>query len=123
MLFVGYETTVSVLTWLCLELSRHPQVLAISCKEQKPLNLIRFGAGARICVGIAFAKLEMKIIASYFIAKLPMESFTILKSRTFSYSNPTKPLDAILALKIFFVAGEITVTDNKYNAARESLTY
>jgi cytochrome P450 len=32
--------------------------------KQKPFSLIGFGGGPRICLGIAFAKLEMKIIAA-----------------------------------------------------------
>lgn len=158
LLFAGHETTTSMVTWMCLELGRHPEVLQRARKEQlnlgaqgsmnlellgkmqyldqiiseterlhppvgggfrgvikpfefngfhvpagwmvsysipgthqlesiytepkrfdpdrfspgrqehkqKPFSLIGFGGGPRICVGIAFAKLEMKII----IAKL-----------------------------------------------------
>lgn len=32
--------------------------------KQKPFSLIGFGGGFRVCLGIAFAKLEMKIIAA-----------------------------------------------------------
>ncbi|WP_055074597.1 cytochrome P450 [Pseudanabaena sp. 'Roaring Creek'] len=156
MLFAGHETTTSMLTWFCLELGRHPEVLELARQEQrelahlgqlnldqlgkmpyldqifqeierlrppvaggfrgvikpfefqgyhvpkgwlaiysimvthkqaniypnpdqfdpdrfspdrqehkqKPFSLIGFGGGARICVGLAFAKLEMKIIAA-----------------------------------------------------------
>jgi cytochrome P450 len=32
-----------------------------------PFSLIGFGGGARICVGYAFAQLEMKIIASHLL--------------------------------------------------------
>lgn len=158
LLFAGHETTTSMLTWICLELGRHPEILQRAREEQlhlgakgfmnleilgkmqyldqiiseterlhppvgggfrgvvkpfefngfhvpagwmvsysipgthqlesiypqpkrfnpdrfspgrqehkqKPFSLIGFGGGPRICVGIAFAKLEMKII----IAKL-----------------------------------------------------
>ncbi|PZU99733.1 MAG: cytochrome P450 [Pseudanabaena sp.] len=165
MLFAGHETTTSMLTWLCLELGRHPQVLAIARQEQmelaktgslnldqlgqmpyldqvlqeverlrppvgggfrgvvkpfdfngyhvpkgwqvlysivithkqkdiytdpekfdpdrfspdrqehrqKPFSLIGFGGGARICIGIAFAKLEMKIIAAHLLRNYQWE--------------------------------------------------
>ncbi|OIP75254.1 MAG: cytochrome P450 [Oscillatoriales cyanobacterium CG2_30_44_21] len=165
MLFAGHETTTSMLTWLCLELGRHPQVLAIARQEQmelattgslnleqlgqmpyldqilqeverlrpsigggfravvkpfdfkgyhvpkgwqvlysirvthkqediysnpekfdpdrfsperqehkqKPFSLIGFGGGSRICIGIAFAKLEMKIIASHLLRNYQWE--------------------------------------------------
>lgn len=155
LLFAGHETTTSMLTWLCLELARHPELLERSRREQSDLNtevltveslskmtyldrviaevermhppvgggfrgvvkpfefkgyrvpagwmaqysiahthrlpdlhpnpetfdpdrfspersplrqhpfsLVGFGGGPRICVGIAFAKLEMKIVAA-----------------------------------------------------------
>ncbi|HEY9632022.1 MAG TPA: cytochrome P450 [Coleofasciculaceae cyanobacterium] len=156
LLFAGHETTTSMLTWLCLELGRHPEVLQKAREEQlnfdseapmsleqigkmtyldqiiseierlhppvgggfrgvikpfefngfqvpagwmvtysipwthqlpsiyrepkqfdpdrfsperqehkqKPFSLIGFGGGPRICLGIAFAKLEMKIVAA-----------------------------------------------------------
>lgn len=35
--------------------------------KKKPFSLIGFGGGARICIGIAFAKLEMKIIAAHLL--------------------------------------------------------
>ena len=159
MLFAGHETTTSMLTWFCLELGRHPEILERARQEQfvlaqtgklsleqlgqmpyleqilqelercrppigggfrgvvkpfefngyhvpkgwlvlysirvthkqsdiypdpdqfdpdrfspdrqehkrKPFSLIGFGGGARICIGIAFAKLEMKIIAAHLL--------------------------------------------------------
>ncbi len=159
MLFAGHETTTSMLTWFCLELGLHPEVLERARQEQfalaktgtlnleqlgqmpyldqilqelerlrppvgggfrgvvkpfefngyhvpkgwlvlysiiithkqadiypnpkqfdpdrfspdrqehkqKPFSLIGFGGGARICIGIAFAKLEMKIIAAHLL--------------------------------------------------------
>ncbi|MBD1919933.1 cytochrome P450 [Microcoleus sp. FACHB-831] len=159
LLFAGHETTTSMLTWFCLELGRHPEVLQrareeqlhlassgalsleqigqmpyldqIFCEierchqpvnggfrgvvkpfefngfyvpagwqllysilgthqleeiypqpeqfdpdrfgpqrqEQKPkhFSLIAFGGGPRICLGIAFAKLEMKIVAAHLL--------------------------------------------------------
>jgi cytochrome P450 len=165
MLFAGHETTTSMLTWFCLELGRHPQVLERARQEQrllaqtgklsleqigqmpyldqifqeierlrppvgggfrgvvkpfefngyhvpkgwlalysimithkqkdvysnpdtfdpdrfssnrqehkqKPFSLIGFGGGARICIGIAFAKLEMKIIAAHLLRNYEWE--------------------------------------------------
>ncbi|WP_088239928.1 cytochrome P450 [Calothrix rhizosoleniae] len=156
LLFAGHETTTSMLTWLCVELARHPEVLQQAREEQQKLahtdtsnleklgqmpyleqvlleierlhppvgggfrgvikdfefngfhvpagwqllysilkthglpeiysepkrfdperfnpqrqehrkhsfSLIGFGGGSRICVGMAFAKMEMKIVAS-----------------------------------------------------------
>lgn len=156
LLFAGHETTTSMLTWLCVELARHPEVLKRAREEQLqlaskgdlnleqlgqmpyleqvlleveryhqpvgggfrgvikdfefngfhvpagwrllysilmthkleeiypqpesfdpdrfspqrqehkqyPFSLIGFGGGSRICIGIAFAKMEMKIIAA-----------------------------------------------------------
>lgn len=172
LLFAGHETTTSMLTWMCLELGRHPEILQRAREEQlhlgakgsmnleilgkmqyldqiiseterlhppvgggfrgvvkpfefngfhvpvgwmvsysipgthqlesiypepkrfdpdrfssgrqehkqKPFSLIGFGGGPRICVGIAFAKLEMKIIIakllqSYKWEFLPQQSF------------------------------------------------
>ncbi len=156
LLFAGHETTTSMLTWLCVELARHPEVLQQAREEQQklahtdasnleqlgqmpyleqvlleierlhppisggfrgvikdfefngfhvpagwqllysilkthglpeiypepkrfdperfnpqrqenrkhPFSLIGFGGGSRICVGMAFAKMEMKIVAA-----------------------------------------------------------
>ncbi len=157
MLFAGHETTTALLTWLCLELGRHPAVLARARTEQqalgselsldqlsrmpyldqvlleverlhppvgggfrgvvkpftlngynvpagwqvlysilvshrlpeiypdpdrfdpdrfapeqgspKPFSLIGFGGGPRVCIGIAFAKLEMKIVAALLLRR------------------------------------------------------
>ncbi|MEP0799769.1 cytochrome P450 [Funiculus sociatus] len=35
--------------------------------KQRPFSLMGFGAGPRICVGIAFAKMEMKIVAAHLL--------------------------------------------------------
>lgn len=151
LLFAGHETTTSMLTWFCLELARHPEVLQKARDEQpqgvvsleqmskmpyldqifneierlhppvgggfrgviksfefkgyhvpagwlaqysillthrlpelysdpdrfdpdrfqsgkqKPFSLIGFGGGSRICIGLAFAKLEMKLVAAHLL--------------------------------------------------------
>lgn len=159
LLFAGHETTTSMLTWLCVELARHPEVLEKARVEQLqlaskgeldleqlgkmpyleqvlweverlhqpvgggfrgvikdfefkgyhvpagwqllysimithslkeiyleperfdpdrfspqrqehkkyPFSLVGFGGGPRICIGIAFAKMEMKIIAAHLL--------------------------------------------------------
>lgn len=173
LLFAGHETTTAMLTWLCLELARHPEVMqrareeqlqlasqgALSLEQlgkmpyldqvlweverldspagsgfrgvikefefngfripagwqlyysifmhhqlkelfpdperfdperfspqrqehrQHPFSLIAFGGGPRICIGIAFAKMEMKIIAALLLRSydweiLPNQSLT-----------------------------------------------
>ena len=35
--------------------------------KPKPFSLVGFGGGSRICIGLAFAKLEMKLIAAYLL--------------------------------------------------------
>src|SRR4028119_333861 len=165
LLFAGHETTTAMLTWLCLELGRHPEMLQRAREEQlslasgeamsleklgkmqyldqilseverlhpavgggfrgvikpfefngfqvpagwtvsysipgthelpsiypepkrfdpdrfsperqenkqKPFSLIGFGGGPRICLGIAFAKLEMKIVAAQLLRSYQWE--------------------------------------------------
>ncbi len=163
LLFAGHETTTSMLTWFCLELARHPEVLEQARKEQvqisgavdleqlgqmpyldqilgeierlhppvgggfrgvikpfefngfhvpagwqvlysilgthkletiysepkrfdpdrlspqrqehkqRPFSLIGFGGGPRVCIGIAFAKLEMKLVAAYLLRSYQWE--------------------------------------------------
>ncbi|BAZ30363.1 cytochrome P450 [Cylindrospermum sp. NIES-4074] len=165
LLFAGHETTTSMLTWLCLELARHPEVMQRAREEQMqlasqgtlsleqlgqmpyleqvlweierlhppvgggfrgvikefefngfripagwqlyysilmthqlkeiypdperfdperfspqrqehkqyPMSLIGFGGGPRICVGIAFAKMEMKIVAAQLLRRYDWE--------------------------------------------------
>jgi cytochrome P450 len=41
--------------------------------KQKPFSLIGFGGGPRICLGIAFAKLEMKIVMAYLLRSYEWE--------------------------------------------------
>ena len=41
--------------------------------KQKPFSLIGFGGGPRICLGIAFAKLEMKVIAAQLLRRYQWE--------------------------------------------------
>lgn len=159
LLFAGHETTTSMLTWLCVELARHPEVMQRAREEQLqlaskgdlsleqlgqmpyleqvlweverlhppvgggfrgiikdfefngfhvpagwqllysigmthrlekiypepkrfdpdrfspqrqehkqyPFSLIGFGGGPRVCIGIAFAKMEMKIVAAHLL--------------------------------------------------------
>lgn len=158
LLFAGHETTTAMLTWLCVELARHPEVLRRAREEQLqfasdsltleqlgkmpyleqilweverlhppvgggfrgvvkefefngfhvpagwqllysifvthrleeiypeperfdpdrfspqrqenkkyPFSLIGFGGGPRVCIGIAFAKMEMKIVAAHLL--------------------------------------------------------
>lgn len=159
LLFAGHETTTAMLTWVCLELARHPEVLERARAEQrelatqgqlsleqlgkmpyleqvlneierfhppiaggfrgvvkpfeirgyqipvgwmaqysilmthrdpqvykdpdrfdpdrfgpdrqeskqKPYSLVGFGGGSRICIGLAFAKLEMKIVLAHLL--------------------------------------------------------
>jgi cytochrome P450 len=35
--------------------------------KQKPFSLIGFGGGSRVCIGLAFAKLEMKLVAAHLL--------------------------------------------------------
>ncbi len=46
-----------------------PERFSLERQEHKqfPFSLIGFGGGPRVCVGIAFAKLEMKIVAAYLL--------------------------------------------------------
>jgi retinoid hydroxylase len=160
LLFAGHETTTSMLTWICLELARHPDVLAKARQEQQtsgatglgdrtpyldqilseierlhppvgggfrgvikpfefngyqvpqgwllqysilfthrlpeiypnpdefdpdrfssdrptkpiPYSLIGFGGGSRICIGLAFAKLEMKIVMAHLLREYQWEA-------------------------------------------------
>jgi cytochrome P450 len=37
LLFAGHETTTAMLTWICLELARHPEVLQRAREEQRQL--------------------------------------------------------------------------------------
>ncbi len=178
LLFAGHETTTSMLTWLCVELARHPEVLQRAREEQQkfahtdtlnleqlgqmtyleqvlseverlhppvgggfrgvvkdfdfkgfhvpagwqllysilkthrlpeiypepecfhperfnkspenkqvPFSLIGFGGGSRICVGIAFAKMEMKIVAAQLLRGyqweiLPNQSLDVVRIPT-----------------------------------------
>lgn len=159
LLFAGHETTTSMLTWVALELARHPEVLELARSEQKeldrtitldqltkmpyldqilneverlhppvaggfrgvvksfefagyqipegwmaqysilqthrlaelypnpeefdvdrwkdakqkPYSLIGFGGGSRICIGLAFAKLEMKLVMAHLLRNYAWE--------------------------------------------------
>ncbi len=183
LLFAGHETTTSMLTWLCIELARHPEVKQRAISEQlqlakqgklnleqlgqmpyleqvlseverlyppvgggfrgvvkdfefkgyhipagwqvlysilqthriqeiypeperfdperfnpqrkenkRPFSLIGFGGGSRVCIGIAFAKMEMKIIAAHLLRNydweiLPNQSLEVVRVPT------TRPKD------------------------------
>ncbi|OKH55048.1 cytochrome P450 [Calothrix sp. HK-06] len=183
LLFAGHETTTSMLTWLCIELARHPEVKQRASSEQlqlakqgklnleqlgqmpyleqvlseverlyppvgggfrgvvkdfefkgyhipagwqvlysilqthriqkiypeperfdperfnpqrkenkRPFSLIGFGGGPRVCIGIAFAKMEMKIIAAHLLRNydweiLPNQSLEVVRVPT------TRPKD------------------------------
>ncbi|PIG95459.1 cytochrome P450 [Gloeocapsopsis sp. IPPAS B-1203] len=41
--------------------------------KQRPYSLIGFGGGSRICVGIAFAKMEMKVISAHLLRNYQWE--------------------------------------------------
>lgn len=41
--------------------------------KQRPFSLIGFGGGPRVCIGIAFAKLEMKIVAAQLLRSYQWE--------------------------------------------------
>jgi cytochrome P450 len=41
--------------------------------KQRPFSLIGFGGGPRICIGIAFAKMEMKIVAAHLLRSYQWE--------------------------------------------------
>lgn len=41
--------------------------------KQRPFSLIGFGGGPRVCIGIAFAKLEMKLVAAYLLRSYQWE--------------------------------------------------
>lgn len=186
LLFAGHETTTSMLTWICLELARHPKVMERAREEQmrllhkqgelsleqlgqmpyldqvlseierlhppvgggfravvkdfefqgyhipagwqvlysilithriseiypepekfdperfnperkenkRPFSLIGFGGGPRICIGIAFAKMEMKIVAAHLLRGydweiLPNQSLDVVRVPT------TRPKDGL----------------------------
>ncbi len=46
--------------------------------RQKPFSLIGFGGGARICIGMAFAKIEMKLVLAHLLRSY---SWTILPNQ------------------------------------------
>lgn len=186
MLFAGHETTTSMVTWLCLELARHPEIMQRAREEQmqlapcgalsleqlgqmsyleqvlweverkyppagggfrgvikefefqgyrvpagwqalysinathqleeiypqpdlfdperfnserqehkkRPFSLIGFGGGPRVCIGIAFAKMEMKIIAAHLLRGydweiLPHQSLDVV------YFPSSRPKDGL----------------------------
>jgi retinoid hydroxylase len=41
--------------------------------KPKPFNLVGFGGGSRICIGLSFAKLEMKLIAAHLLRNYTWE--------------------------------------------------
>ncbi|MBC8160560.1 MAG: cytochrome P450 [Roseiflexaceae bacterium] len=63
----------------------------------KPFHLIGFGAGPRVCVGLAFAQMQMRVVLSHLLQTL---EFELLPNQSFRpIPVPTKmPLDG---LKVF----------------------
>ncbi|MEH2067299.1 MAG: cytochrome P450 [Nostoc sp.] len=185
LLFAGHDTTTTMLTWLCLELARHPEVLQRAREEQLkfadvgsltleqlgqmpyldrvlweverlrpsvgagfrgvvkefefkgcyvpagwqlyyaiafthrlpeiysqperfdpdrfspqrqehkqyPFSLVGFGGGPRVCIGIAFAKMEMKIIAAHLLSSYDWE---ILPNQSLDTMGiPNRPKDGL----------------------------
>ncbi|MBC1241870.1 cytochrome P450 [Nostoc sp. 2RC] len=185
LLFAGHDTTTTMLTWLCLELARHPEVLQRAREEQLkfadassvtleqlgqmpyldqvlweverlrpsvgagfrgvvkefefkgfhvpagwqlcyaialthrlpeiysqperfdpdrfspqrqehkqyPFSLVGFGGGPRVCIGIAFAKMEMKIIAAHLLRSYDWE---ILPNQNLDTMGiPNRPKDGL----------------------------
>ncbi|MFN6471693.1 MAG: cytochrome P450 [Nostoc sp. SerVER01] len=185
LLFAGHDTTTTMLTWLCLELARHPEVLQRAREEQLkfadvnsltleqlgqmpyldqilweverlrpsvgagfrgvvkefefkgfyvpagwqlyyaiafthrlpeiysqpelfdpdrfspqrqehkqyPFSLVGFGGGPRVCIGIAFAKMEMKIIAAHLLRSYDWE---ILPNQSLDTMGiPNRPKDGL----------------------------
>ena len=43
--------------------------------KQQAYSLIGFGGGPRVCIGIAFAKLEMKIVAAHLLRAISGNSY------------------------------------------------
>ncbi|WP_138506703.1 cytochrome P450 [Nostoc sp. PA-18-2419] len=185
LLFAGHDTTTTMLTWLCLELARHPEVLQRAREEQLkfadvgsltleqlgqmpyldrvlleverlrpsvgagfrgvvkefefkgcyvpagwqlyyaiafthrlseiysqperfdpdrfspqrqehkqyPFSLVGFGGGPRVCIGIAFAKMEMKIVAAHLLSSYDWE---ILPNQSLNTMGiPNRPKDGL----------------------------
>ncbi|MDZ8185816.1 MAG: cytochrome P450 [Nostoc sp. ChiSLP02] len=185
LLFAGHDTTTTMLTWLCLELARHPEVLLRAREEQLkftdvdsvtleqlgqmpyldrvlweverlrppvgagfrsvvrefefngfyvpagwklyysialthrleeiysqpecfdpdrfspqrqehkqyPFSLVGFGGGPRVCIGIAFAKMEMKIIAAHLLRSYDWEILPNQNLETMGI--PNRPKDGL----------------------------
>lgn len=45
-------------------------------QKQRPFSLIGFGGGPRLCIGIAFAKMEMKVVAAHLLRHYEWELLT-----------------------------------------------
>jgi cytochrome P450 len=58
--------------------------------KQKPFSLIGFGGGPRICLGIAFAKLEMKIVMAYLLRSYEWELLQEKRGEIFMVLTPLK---------------------------------
>ena len=66
----GWQLLYSILiTHSLKEIYHEPDRFSPQRQEHKkyPFSLVSFGGGPRICIGIAFAKMEMKIIAAHLL--------------------------------------------------------
>ncbi len=71
LLVAGHETSTSLSAWLLYLLAQHPdynqRVLAEQDMLLAPNSLVGFGGGPRICIGVNFAKVEIKALVSHIL--------------------------------------------------------